>query len=121
MNKTKIELHNLAFFARHGVLPEEAQLGQRFTVDVCLTLVDGLEFEADCPTQTVNYVEVHAVVKEIFEGMRFHLIERAATVIASKILARFNKVIEVTVRVKKPSVPVDCICDYFAAEVTRCR
>jgi dihydroneopterin aldolase len=36
-------------------------------------------------------------------------------------LERFDKAVEVTVKVEKPAVPVDCICDYFAAEVTRCR
>jgi dihydroneopterin aldolase len=121
MNKTKIELKDLAFFARHGVLGEEAKLGQRFKVDVVLTLVDGLEFEDDTPEQTVNYVEVYDAVKEVFTGFRFNLIERAAEVIATEILERFDKAVEVTVKVKKPSVPVDCICEYFAAEVTRCR
>jgi dihydroneopterin aldolase len=121
MNKTKIELKGLAFFARHGVLKEEAQLGQRFKVDVLLTLVDGLEFEDDTPAQTVNYVEVYEVVKDIFVGFRFNLIERAAEAIATEILERFDRVVEVSVKVEKPSVPVDCICDYFAAEVTRCR
>jgi dihydroneopterin aldolase len=121
MNKTKIELKNLAFFARHGVLEEEARLGQRFKVDVLLSLVDGLEFAEDSPEQTVNYVEVYAVVKEVFEGFRFNLIERCAEVVATEILERFEKAVEVTVKVKKPAVPVDCICDYFAAEVTRCR
>jgi dihydroneopterin aldolase len=121
LNKTKIELKDLAFFARHGVLNEEAKLGQRFKVDVLLTLVDGLEFEDDTPEQTVNYVEVYDVVQEIFTGFRFNLIERAAEVIATEMLERFDKAVEVTVKVKKPSVPVDCICDYFAAEVTRCR
>ena len=33
MNKTKIELKNLVFFAHHGVLEAEAQLGQRFHID----------------------------------------------------------------------------------------
>ena len=121
MNKTKIEFKNLAFFARHGVLAEEAKLGQRFKVDVVLRLVDGLEFADDVPQQTVNYVDVYALVKQLFEGERFNLIERCAEVIASAILARFDKVVEVSVNVKKPAVPVDCICDYFAAEVTRCR
>ena len=111
MNKTKIELKNLAFFARHGVLVEEAKLGQRFKVDVLLTLVDGLEFEDDTPEQTVNYVEVYDVVKEIFTGFRFNLIERAAEAVATELLDRFDKTVEVTVKVKKPSVPVDCICD----------
>jgi len=121
MNKTKIELVGLAFYARHGVLPEEASLGQRFLVDVRLSLVDGLEFSEDRPECTVNYVAVHDLIQEIFIGQRFQLIERAAEAIAAAILDRFEKVAEVAVRVKKPSVPVDCICEYFAAEVIRCR
>ena len=121
MNKTRIELKNLIFFARHGVLEEEARLGQRFKVDVQLTLRDGLEFEADTTEQTVNYADVYTVVKEIIENKRFNLIERLAEVVASEILRQFNKVTEATVSIKKPSVPVECVCDYFAVEVTRCR
>lgn len=121
MNKTKIELKGLAFYAHHGVLEEEARLGQRFKVDLSLRLIDGLEFAADSPECTVNYVDVYAVVKEAFEGKRYNLIESAAEAIAISILERFKKVVEVLVKVKKPSVPVDCICEYFSAEVVRCR
>lgn len=121
MNKTKIELKDLAFYAYHGVLEEEAKLGQRFTIDVTLQLVDGLEFSSDMTDCTVNYVEVHDVVKSTFTGSRFNLIEAAAEAIAKNVLESFDKVQEVAVKVKKPSVPVDCICEYFAAEVTRCR
>lgn len=121
MNQTKIELKDLAFYAHHGVLEEEAKLGQRFKVDVSLRLMDGLEFTEDAPECTVNYVDVYAVVKETFHGKRYNLIERAAEAMAAAILDRFDKVVEVSVKVKKPSVPVDCICEYFSAEVTRCR
>ena len=121
MNKTKIELKGLVFFAHHGALEAEAQLGQRFHVDVLLALIDGLNFEADTTEQTVNYVEVHALVKEIVEGKRFNLIERLAEAIGQAILKQFDKVTEATVKVKKPSVPIDCACDYFAVEVTQCR
>ena len=121
MNKTKIELKNLVFFAYHGALEEEARLGQRFNVDVLLTLEDVLKFEADMIEQTVNYAEVYALVKEIVEGKRFNLIERLAEVIGSEILQKFKKVIEVMVHVRKPSVPINCICDYFSVEVTQCR
>ena len=121
MNKTRIELKNLIFFAHHGVLEEEAKLGQRFSIDVLLTLEDGLEFEADKTEQTVNYVEVHALVKEIVENRRFNLIERLAEEIGKIIIQRFDKVTEATIKVRKPSVPVDCVCDYFAVEVTQCR
>jgi len=121
MQKTTIELKGLALFARHGALAEEAKLGQRFVLDVVLNLQDDLDFEEDTTAQTVNYAEVYEVVKELFLGFRFNLIERAAEAIATEILERFERVVEVTVKVKKPSVPVDCICEYFSAEVTRCR
>ena len=70
---------------------------------------------------SVNYVELFETIKKIFTGQRFNMIEAAADTIAVGILERFAKVLSVTVEVKKPSVPVDCVCDYFAAEVTRCR
>lgn len=121
MHQTKIELKNLAFFARHGLMKEEAALGQRFRVDVQVQLNGSLNLESDTSEETINYVELYATVKEIFEGTRFNFIESCADAIARELLKRFEKAIEVTVVVKKPSVPVDCICDYFSAEVTRCR
>jgi dihydroneopterin aldolase len=121
MNRTTIELKDLVFFAYHGALAEEATLGQRFRVDVTLQLIDGLGFESDDPADTVNYVDVFEVVRDCFTNQRYKLIEAAAEAIAKNILERFEKVQEVTAVVKKPSVPVDCVCAYFAAEVTRCR
>ncbi|HBR94191.1 dihydroneopterin aldolase [Coraliomargarita sp. SDUM461003] len=121
MQTAKIELKELVFFARHGLLAEEAVLGQRFRVDVVAELDPSLDLAQDTPESTVNYVELFDTVKTIFTGQRFNMIEAAADRIAATILERFTKVQSVTVTVKKPSVPVDCICDYFAAEVTRCR
>lgn len=121
MQTAKIELKKLVFFARHGLLEEEAELGQRFRVDVMVELDSSLNLSADTPESTVNYVELFETVKEIFTEQRFNMIEAAAEAIAVAILERFAKVVSVTVKVKKPSVPVDCVCDYFAAEVTRCR
>ncbi len=121
MNRTKIELKDLAFYAHHGVLAEEASMGQRFRIDLCLRLVEGLDFADDTPDCTVNYAEVYDLVKKLFTGRRYNLLETAADVIAAGVLQRFEKVREVTVQVKKPSVPVDCICEYFSVEVTRCR
>jgi len=121
MKTAKIELKELVFFARHGLLEEEAKLGQRFRVDVIVELDPSLDLSADTPESTVNYVDLFDMVKAIFTGQRFNMIEAAADAIAAAILEGFGKVQSVTVKVKKPAVPVDCICDYFAAEVTRCR
>ena len=121
MKTTKIVLKELVFFARHGLLEEEAKLGQRFRLDVVVELDPLVNLATDTPESTVNYVELFETIKEIFTEQRFNTIEAAADAIAVGILDRFTKLVSVTVEVKKPSVPVDCVCDYFAAEVTRCR
>lgn len=121
MNQTVIRLKGLSFYAYHGVLEEEAKLGQRFKLNVTLRLRDGLEFEADTTEQTVDYGAVYATVESVFTGFRFKLIERAAEVIVEEILEQYDKVAAVTVEVEKPSAPVACVCDTIAVEVTRCR
>ena len=121
MKTAKIVLKELVFFARHGLLEEEAKLGQRFHLDVVVELDPSLDLARDSPESTVNYVELFETIKKIFTEQRFNMIEAAADAIAVGILERFTKLVSVTVEVKKPSVPVDCVCDYFAAEVTRCR
>ena len=121
MKTAKIILKELVFFARHGLLEEEAKLGQRFRLDVVVELDPSLDLATDSPESTVNYVELFETIKEIFTEQRFNMIEAAAVAIAVGLLERFAKLVSVTVEVKKPSVPVDCVCDYFAAEVTRCR
>lgn len=121
MNKTTITIKELAFYAYHGVLEEEAKLGQRFKLDLSLKLADGLSFEQDTTDTTVNYAEVIEVVEQCFTGSRYHLIERAAEVICETLLARFERIAEVTVVVKKPSAPVDCIFECVAVEVSQCR
>ena len=121
MKTTKIVLKELVFFARHGLLEEEAKLGQRFRLDVVVELDPLVNLATDTPECTVNYAVLFETIKEIFTEQRFNMSEAAADAIAVGILDRFNKIVSVTVEVKKPSVPVDCVCDYFAAEVTRCR
>lgn len=121
MSKTRIELRKLGFFAYHGATEEESRLGQRFFVDLELKLKDGLSFASDAVESTVNYAEVYEVVKASFTGNRFQLIERAAEVVAEAVLRDFDLVVEVAVKVVKPSAPVDCICEAFAVEIVKCR
>ena len=121
MNKTTIELNGLVFYAYHGALEAESELGQRFKVDVSLRLADGLDFKEDNTEVSVDYSRVYSTVESVFTESRFQLIERAAEAIASELLSQFKKIIEGRVRVDKPSAPVPCACDSFAVEVVQCR
>ncbi len=104
LGEDKILLEGMIFYGRHGTLPAERELGQRFAVDVeigCDLRPAGL---SDDLSQTVDYSEVHAQIKEIVEGEPVNLTETLAERIAAVILERHPRVEGVRVRVSKPNV-----------------
>ena len=107
MIEDRIRLDGMLFYGRHGTLPAERELGQRFVVDVelhCDLRAAGL---ADDLTQTVDYSEVYRQVREIVEGPPAGLTEAVAGRIAAAILERHALVEAVRVRVTKPHVRLD--------------
>ncbi|MFN3613025.1 MAG: dihydroneopterin aldolase [Rubrimonas sp.] len=116
----RITLRNLAVFARHGVFPEEAALGQRFTLDVTLRLCLRAAGRTDALRDTVDYGEVVAVVSEAF-AVRRKLIEAAADTVAGALIERFPAVASVDVVVRKPGAPIAAIFDHLEVAISRSR
>ncbi|HZK19007.1 MAG TPA: dihydroneopterin aldolase, partial [Clostridia bacterium] len=56
--KDRIFLQGLQFFGYHGVLPEERELGQRFTVDLEMAMDLAEAGRTDNLDDTVNYVYI---------------------------------------------------------------
>jgi dihydroneopterin aldolase len=110
----------MAFFAYHGVAQTEKLQGQRFFVDVDLYLDLSKAAEGDQFRHTVDYEGVFNSVKDHVEGKRFHIIEGLAQAVAQSLLEEFP-VEKVTVRVRKPSVPIQGILDHTEVEITRNR
>ncbi len=54
----EIALEGLAVFARHGALPEERALGQRFRIDVVLVPASDRACDTDDVHDAVHYGEV---------------------------------------------------------------
>lgn len=117
----KILLNNLGFYGYHGVLKEEAVLGQKFFIDMELYLDTKKAGETDDMNKSVSYADVYEVTKNIVENKRFNLIESLAENIASEVLNKFELIEGVMVRVKKPEAPVPGIYDYFGVEIKRAR
>ncbi len=114
----KITVQGIQFFGRHGVTPAEREVGQRFVVDVELRLDLARAGASDRLDDTVNYVAVHDLVREIGRGAPATLLEALADRIARALLQRFGPK-EVTVRVRKPAPPIDGVMDWVGVEVTR--
>lgn len=117
----KIYLTGMEFYGYHGVFPEETRLGQRFIVDVELSLPLKAAGKNDDLETTVNYAEVYALVKKIVEGAPLKLIEAVAERIAENILSRFPVVRQCKIKVIKPSPPIPGHFRHVAVEIVRGR
>ena len=118
--KDTLRVRNMTFFAYHGLLPEEARLGQRFEVDVELRLSLAAAGAADDPALTVDYARLYEVVDAVVTGeARFGLVEAVAEAVARAVGDTFERVDSVLVRVRKPNPPVAGHFDGLEIEIER--
>jgi dihydroneopterin aldolase len=116
----KIFIEGMAFFARHGVLAAEREVGQRFLVDLVLYLDLSAAGAADDLTRTVDYLEVYRQVEKVVCSQSFQLLETLAEAVATAILDAFP-VSCVGVRVKKPGAPLPGHFEAVGVEILRGR
>lgn len=116
-----IRVTRIAVFGRHGLLPEEAVLGQRFYISLEARLDLSEAGRSDAVAGTVSYADLTQIAVAISTEQRFNLIEALAEAIAASILDRFARIDAITVRVDKPSAPVPAILDGVSIEITRQR
>ena len=121
MQGDRIGVARIAVFGRHGVLPEEAVLGQRFYISLEARLDLAPAGRSDDVAHTVSYADLTGIAVEIATERRFNLIEALAETIAATILDRFASVDSISVRIDKPSAPVPAILDGVSIEITRHR
>ncbi|WP_456277117.1 dihydroneopterin aldolase [Bacillus sp. AK128] len=117
----KIELHEMIFYGYHGVLPEETKLGQRFIVDLTLSMDLSKPGKSDHLDDTVNYAEVYNLCKKIVEGEPRKLVEAVAEDICEQVLQSFSKVEECSIRFIKPDPPIQGYYKAVSVSLTRGR
>jgi dihydroneopterin aldolase len=114
-----IRLKDLRFWGRHGHLPSERELGNRFEVDVDLQLDVTRAAEVDRIDLTVDLAQVYEMIRSLLEGKPCELLETLAWRLADQ-LSRLDKVEAATVWVRKLNPPLSGAIDGFMeVEVTR--
>ena len=117
----KIYVNRMEFYGYHGVFPAENRLGQRYAVDLSVSIDLKKAGETDDLNYSVNYAELYQVCKEVVEGPPFKLVEAVAERIAVNILTMFPLISEATVTVIKPDPPIPGHYRSVAVEITRRR
>lgn len=115
----KIFIEGFTLFARHGVHPEEAVLGQRFIFDVELRLDLAPAGRSDHLAETVDYGAVMARITRVAEERHCRLLEALAEAIVQDLLAAFPRVVAVRLRIHKPAAPVPGTFSSLGIEVVR--
>jgi dihydroneopterin aldolase len=112
-----IEVQGLEVFGRHGVAEEERARGQVFLYDIRLELAEAPR--SGRVEDTVDYVAVAELVKEVSDEREYLLLETLATAVADAIVDRFA-VYRVRVRVRKRDVrPAGLTVEWTAATAER--
>jgi dihydroneopterin aldolase len=116
-----IRLKNAAFYAYHGVMADEQNLGGKFEVDVDLHCDLSAAAESDSLKKTVDYEKVYAFVQATVLSKKYYLLEALANAIARGLIREFYNVETVTVRLRKPHPPVKGVVDFVEVEITQSR
>lgn len=115
----KIEIKDLVVFAKHGVLPEENSLGQKFQVSVIFYMDFKEAGKTDSLDSTINYEKACEMIAEIFGKNTCSLIESAAWKLAEALLIGYPFCEKVEVTVKKPWAPVHMPMDTVSVSIER--
>ena len=117
----RIFLANMEFMAHVGAHDEERS--ERQVIQIDLEIVTDLREggKSDDLAQTVDYGEVFKRCRDVVEEGSFNLVEAVAEAVASNVLAGFTRIESVTVRVRKPGVPIDGVLDFAGVEIQRSR
>ena len=119
MSRDQVVLKDLSIFARHGLFEPEAELGQRFYIDVTAAADLSYAEREDEADGTVNWADLVEVTTKAFTDRRYKLVEAAAAAIAKAVLDHFERVERVRVEVRKPSAPIEAVFAYTSVIVER--
>jgi dihydroneopterin aldolase len=99
----------LVIHAHHGVMEHESKVGQRFVLDLELSIDLKDAARSDKLVDTVSYSAIVETASRAFTEQSYRLVEAAAGAVADALLAGFARVTSIRVTVRKPHAPIAAI------------
>ena len=99
-----VQLHQLLFYAYHGVHAEETVLGNEYMVDCLVKFYENVEVITHI-NQTVNYTHIYGIIKKRM-NIPTQLLETIAMEIGNEIIREYNdlKIIDISIRKLHPPI-----------------
>jgi dihydroneopterin aldolase len=109
--KSFILLENMVFYAYHGVLAQEAKVGNEFVVNLKIEVDLTGAAQSDILDDTINYAAVYEEVKTQMEIPSL-LLENVAYRIMQNLRRKFSRIEHLEVKLSKRNPPmgaqIDC-------------
>jgi 7,8-dihydroneopterin aldolase/epimerase/oxygenase len=118
--RDRISITGIEVYGYHGVLPEERQDGQRFVVDVDMSLDTRAAAQSDDLSRTVDYGSLTQRVHDAVASDPVDLIETLAERVAGLVLDG-ESVRWVRVTIHKPEAPIPVAFADVAVTIERSR
>jgi dihydroneopterin aldolase len=105
----RIEIRDLRVIGTHGVLPEERERPQPFSLDIVAWVDTSAAQQSDDLADTVDYGALATEAADVVAGRSYRLLEALAGRLASALLIADSRIeaVEVTVRKLRPPLPLD--------------
>ncbi|MHC1721818.1 MAG: 2-amino-4-hydroxy-6-hydroxymethyldihydropteridine diphosphokinase [Aminipila sp.] len=115
----RINIKKLEVFGKHGVLPEETVLGQKFLVNAVLytdTRQAGITDDLD---KSISYALVYQFITKFMQEHTFKLIEAVAEKLAEAMLCEFKGLESVELEIEKPWAPIGLPLQNVSIQIER--
>lgn len=99
-----IRIEDARFYRRIGVMEQERQVGNEFSVDVAVTYSADI-YRPEELNSTVSYADIYEMVKETVAAPSL-LLESVAVKIADAIQGKWGNVNKVSVKITKLAPPI---------------
>ena len=112
---SNILLDDMRFYAYHGVMEQERQVGGEYSVSLTVEADLAEAARTDDVADTVNYAALYALVEREM-AVPSRLLEHVAARIGWRTLEEYDRVTAVTVKVTKLNPPMGADCKGASVE-----
>ena len=117
---SKIYLDDIRFYAYHGVMEQERQVGGEYLVSLAIETDLSEAVHTDDLADTVNYAALYVLIEREM-SVPSKLLEHVAGRIGQRSLEEFDKISALTVRVTKQNPPIGADCKGASVEIKMTR